>query len=458
MANPESGHDARPQQTLGLIDAIAMIVGIVIGAGIFRAPSIVAGAVSTDTVFLLLWLAGGLISLVGALCYAELGSAYPNTGGEYFFLTRALGRGTGFLFAWARMSVVQTGAIAAIAFVFGDYASELFSFGAHSSAIWAAIAVVMCTALNVAGTSPGKWLQNALTLALAVGMLAVIAAGLGVSGAPVAPSPPADGPPFSGPALIFILLTYGGWNEAAYLSAEIRDGRRNIVRALVIGLLLVTVLYMLINAAYVQALGLAGMRASKAVAADLVKLAFGDAGKILLALVVMAAALTTLNATVFTGARTNYAVGQDFALFRFLGRWHTSSNAPVAGLLWQGTIALALVGFGSLTPDGFETMVAYTAPAFWLFFLLTGSSLFVLRKQTPLVTDPFRVPLYPVTPVLFCCMCMYMLYSSTSYAMSLNPGSIGAKIGIGVLLVGIPLFFFAQPSAAASVSQQPGSK
>jgi amino acid transporter len=259
-------------------------------------------------------------------------------------------------------------------------------------------------------------------------------------------------------ALIFILLTYGGWNEAAYLTAEIRDGRRNIVRALVIGLLIVTALYMLINAAYVQALGLAGMRASKAVAADLVKLAFGDAGKILLALVVMAAALTTLNATVFTGARTNYALGRDFALFGFLGRWHPSSNAPVAGLVWQGTIALVLVGFASMTPDGFETMVAYTAPAFWLFFLLTGISLFVLRRRAPMVADPFRVPLYPVTPVLFCCMCMYMLYSSTNYAMSLNPSSIGAQIGIVVLLVGIPLFFFAQPSAAAPVAQHPSGK
>jgi amino acid transporter len=428
-----------------MLDAVAIIVGIVIGAGIFKAPSIVAGSVSSGEVFIALWIAGGAISLVGALCYAELGSAYPNAGGEYYFLTRAFGSKAGFIFAWARMSVVQTGAIAAIAFVFGDYATRLFALGANSSVIYAMLAVIAVTALNIAGTRESKRLQNVLTLALGCVIFALIVAGLTHSGAaPAAPvAASSSGLPFSQLALIFILLTYGGWNEAAYLTAEIRDARRNIVRALVSGILIVTVLYVLLNLAYLNVLGLAGMKASKAVAADLMQATLGDSGAIALSLIVMAAALSTLNATVFTGARTNYAVGSDYAVFRVLGVWQESANAPVNALLLQGAVALMLVLLASLTPDGFETMVAYTAPAFWLFFLLTGVSLFVLRRQAPVNEQPFRVPLYPLTPLLFCAMCAYMLYSSAGYAMSKDPSSLGAQLGIGVLLLGVPMSLFA---------------
>ena len=452
-AAPQSASAAAaPRPTFGVFDACAMIVGIVIGAGIFKAPSIVAGSVANAEVFIALWIAGGLISLVGALCYAELGSAFPNAGGEYFFLSRAFGGWLGFLFAWARMSVIQTGAIAAIAFVFGDYATQLYPLGAKSSILYAALAVAAITALNVFGTRESRLLQNVITIALVCGMLMVIVAGFAMGGAaaPGAAAAPAakSAPLFSQLALIFILLTYGGWNEAAYLTAEIRDARRNIVRALVIGLVAVTVIYVLINLAYLNVLGLAGMKASQAVAADLMKATLGGGGAVVLSSVVIAASLSTLNATVFTGARTNYALGQDYRLFRALGVWQARSNTPVNALLVQGAVALVLVFLASFTPDGFETMVAYTASAFWLFFLLTGVSLFVLRRQQPLSAQPFRVPLYPLTPILFCLMCAYMLYSSANYALSKDPGSLGAQLGIGVLLLGLPLLWFARRSAA----------
>ena len=169
----------------------------------------------------------------------------------------------------------------------------------------------------------------------------------------------------------------------------------------------------------------------------------GSAGALVLGAAVVTAALSTLNATIFTGARTNYALGRDFALFGVLGKWH-ARGAPVNALLLQGAIALLLVLLASFTPDGFQTMVAYTAPAFWLFFLLTGISLFVLRRQPPVNAEPFRVPLYPVTPILFCAMCAYMLYASFNYAMSLDPGSIGAIVGIAMLCTGIPVMLVAR--------------
>jgi amino acid transporter len=432
-----------------VFDAVAMIVGIVIGVGIFKAPAIVAGNVSGETAFIALWAIGGLISLVGALCYAELGSSHPNAGGEYYFLSKAYGSWLGFLFAWARMTVIQTGAIAAIAFVFGDYASTLLPLGTKSSAIYAALAVIAITALNVAGTSQSKWVQNALTIALAAAILGVVVGGLTAApAAPAAAAAPAQGGSwFSGLALIFVLLTYGGWNEAAYLTAEMRDTRRNIVRALVIGIAVITVLYLLLNLAYLRALGLSGMQASNAVASDLMKASWGEGGAWLLGIVVVSAALSTLNATVFTGARTNYALGRDFIIFRALGRWNEGASAPVNALLLQGAISLALVGLASFTPDGFQTMVGYTAPAFWLFFLLTGISLFLLRRQTPANADPFRVPLYPVTPLLFAAACAWMLYSSFNYAMSLDPGSIGAMVGIAMLASGVPVLMWARRRA-----------
>jgi APA family basic amino acid/polyamine antiporter len=165
---------------------------------------------------------------------------------------------------------------------------------------------------------------------------------------------------------------------------------------------------------------------------------------------VVSAALSTLNATIFTGARTNYALGRDFAIFRGLGNWSEHASAPVNALLAQGAIALALVGLASFTPDGFQTMVAYTAPAFWLFFMLTAVSLFLLRRRAPINADPFRVPLYPVTPLLFVAACAYMLYSSFTYAMSLDPGSIGAIIGIVMVFSGIPVLMVARRIAASA--------
>ncbi len=447
---PAAAAAAQPRPTLGVFDAVAMIVGIVIGVGIFKAPSIVAGNVGSEAAFMALWLIGGVISLIGALCYAELGSAHPNAGGEYYFLSRAYGDWLGFLFAWARMTVIQTGAIAAIAFVFGDYASTLLSLGQHSSGIYAGLAVIAITGLNVSGTAQSKWVQNGLTVALAAAILAVVLGGFGSAAAPAAVAEPArSGTWFPGLALIFVLLTYGGWNEAAYLTAEMRDTKRNIVRALVIGIVVITVLYLLLNLAYLKALGLAGMQASKAVASDFMKATWGEGGAWLLGIVVVSAALSTLNATIFTGARTNYALGRDFAIFRALGRWKEKASAPVNALLIQGAIALALVLLASSTPDGFQTMVAYTAPAFWLFFLLTGVSLFPLRRQAPVNADPFRVPFYPVTPLLFGGACAYMLYSSFNYAMSLDPGSIGAMVGIAMLASGVPVLMWAKRVAAS---------
>lgn len=438
-AHGREGAIVAPRPTLSVVDAVALIVGIVIGAGIFRAPSAVATHVSSPGVFLLLWGLGGLVSLVGALCYAELATTYPHAGGDYHYLGRAFGPGLAFLFGWARMTVIQTGSIASLAYVFGDYMASLVPLGPKASALYAALAVLGLTLINVWGIQPGKWVQNLLTAAKLGGLLAIAWAGFVLFGR--APDAPADAPPSAGSwglALVFVLYTYGGWNEAAYISAELRDVRRSMVRALVGGVGLITAVYVFTNMAYLWGLGLTGIRASEVMAADLLRRGLGPPGAVLVSLLIAVAALGGVNGTVLTGARTNYALGRDFPAFALLGRWHARAETPVAALWVQGAIALFLVLFGAWTRRGFETMVTYTAPVFWFFFFLTGVALFVLRYREPDVPRPFRVPLYPVTPLVFCIVCLYMLYASLAYA------GRGALAGSAVLLAGIPVWVLAR--------------
>lgn len=202
---------AAPKPSLTLLDAVALIVGIVIGAGIFETPALVANQAGSDIAVLLFWLIGGVVSLVGALCYAELATVYPDVGGTYYYLKRAFGQGVAFLFAWARMSVIQTGSIALLAFVFGDYVSQIWRLGTFSSSIYAAITIALLTALNIIGLQQGKWTQNLLSAAKVLGLLLVVILGLTAipNSAATAPVESASSGTW-GLAMVFVLLSYGG--------------------------------------------------------------------------------------------------------------------------------------------------------------------------------------------------------------------------------------------------------
>lgn len=428
----------KPERVLRTIDAVALIVGIVIGAGIFRTPSLVAGNVDTGWMMLSVWLLGGFVSLAGALCYAELATAFPNTGGDYYFLMKAFGKRVAFLFAWARMSVIQTGSIALLAFIFGDYASEIYGIGPYSSVLYAGFAVLLLTLINLRGINMGTGAQKLLTLVEVLGLFVLIFVGLFIlSPAPevVQVSEPESGNSL-GLAMVFVLLTFGGWNEAAYISAEIKSGQKRIARALIFGILLITAIYFLVNLAYHRGLGLAGMAGSNAIASELMGNAFGKPGIVLISILVGVAALTSANATIFTGARSNYALGRDFPVFAFMGKWKNRTKGPVNAFIVQGVIAMILVSFGFFSRSGFETMIDYTAPVFWFFLLMVGVALFVLRSKEPERERPFKVPLYPVLPLVFCISSSYLLYSSIVYT------GWGALVGISVLLAGGLLLVF----------------
>jgi APA family basic amino acid/polyamine antiporter len=352
-----------------------------------------------------------------------------------------------FLFAWARMSVIQTGSIAFLGFFLGDFLSLICPLGAYSSAVYAIITIIVLTAINIRGIVLGKWVQNLFTLAIVVGLVTVI--GIGIFGTP-SPVAVAERVPQSLPGLglsmVFVLLTYGGWNESAYVSAEIKTPTKNIVRSLIIALSVVILIYLLVNWSYLRILGLEGMAQSRNIASDLVRTAVGPHFVPIITFCIVFALLSTMNATIISGARSNYALGRDFKIFGFLGKWEEEAGTPITSLVLQGVVAIVLVLIGSAisVETGFETMVAYTAPVFWFFFFLAGVSVFVLRKKDSGRARIFSVPLYPVTPVIFCLICLYMLQNSISYIFLLpNIGKfsgMGAILGIAVLILGIPLY------------------
>lgn len=426
-----------PTQRLTAFSAIAIIVGIVIGAGIFKTPSMVAGVTGDAGWLLVAWLLGGLISLAGALCYAELATTYPHAGGDYHFLARAFGKDISFLYAWAKATVINTGSIALLAFVFGDYMTKAINLGPYSSAIWAVGVVVVLTAINLIGISASSWVQTLLTLIEVTGLILVAIAGFYISSdAPASPAFFSSTPSLGmfGLAMVFVLLTYGGWNEAAYISAEVRGGRRAIVPVILISILILTLIYLLVNIALLAGLGLEGLSKSSAVAADLMGKAFGPWGERTLGVFVAVAALTSINATMIVGARTNYALGRDWPALRFMGHWEGGRGSPIRGYMVQSAISLALVIFGIWQTDGFGVMVEFTAPVFWFFLFLVGISVFVMRVRDPNADRPFKVPLYPFTPILFVLTCAYLTYSSVTYAASKGAVHISLVVmGIGVV-------------------------
>jgi basic amino acid/polyamine antiporter, APA family len=421
------------------IDAVAIVIGMVIGPGIFKTPSIVAASSSNEIITLSLWLAGGFISLIGALCYAELTSTYPHSGGEYHYLGRAFGKKTAFLFAWARMTIIQTGSIAMLAYIIGDYAAEAFSIGSFTPTIYAIITVLILTAVNLRGIQPSSKLQKILMGGILLGLTIIISIGI-FSGTEKVVDMSGD---FKtdlvlGHAMIFVLLTYGGWNEAAYLSAEVGNKRLETAKVLFYSIGIITLIYLVMNFSLLKGLGYSDVTESNAVAADLVSKIMGENWVKLISIIIAVAAFSTVNAVMITGARTNHALGQDFSQFKFLAKWN--SHAPANAYLFQAGIALVLILIGSFTRSGFITMVEFTAPVFWFFFLLVGISLFVLRRKDPARNRPFLVPFYPIVPILFCISAIFMLHSSLVYT------GIGALIGVAVLLTGIPFLFFKKRS------------
>jgi amino acid transporter len=448
MATPASDlsapAQAAPRRQLTLFDSTSIIVGIIIGSTIYESTPLIANMVPGSgwlTWTVPSWLFAGLH---GPMTIAVSGTAWL----VGFWLLGGL-----LSLVW----VVRPGSIGAMAYVFARYANELVPLGQLLGPVpgralltaWAAAAIVVLSLVNMLGVQQGKWTQNLLTLAKLLGLVAIVAAGFAWA-MPAGGAAPA-GPPTGGDfrlALILILYAYGGWNEMAYVAAEVREPEKNIVRALVLGTLAVTLIYIVLNLAFVQALGFEGLRNAKAVATEVLeRTPAGRFGANFISLLICITALGAINGLIFTGSRIYYAMGSDHRLFAWLGQWSARWGTPVRSLLVQAVVTLALVvGFGlmpSTVPgreSAFDSMVKYTTPVFWFFFLLIGETLFILRDREPQVPRPFRIPWFPRLAIWFYLSSLFMLYSSLSYAI--ENGTWEALWAVAIVLVGLVLSYF----------------
>ncbi len=434
---------AMPRRQLTLLDAVSLIVGVIVGAGIYECAPTVAGATSSTWGVLGLWLLGGLLSLMGAMCYAELATAYPRAGGDYVYLTKAYGPSAGFLFGWFQLSIVRPGDIASLALIFGHHGHEFLtavlpSVAQRSSVpLLALAAVVGLTLINSLGVKFGKWTQNLLTAAKIIGIVFVVAVALSfvpqVSGSGAAATATAQAVQPSVPwqlAIILVLFTFGGWNEMAFLAAEIRDPQKNILRGMMIGPALVTALYLLMNVAFLHALGHAGLASSTAVAQDAVGSRFPTLGGPLINALICVSSLGAVSGLVFTGSRISYALGRDYRLFAWIGQWHARHETPQRALLVQCLLAGSLVMiFGEFV----ETLI-YTSAAVYAFYTATCLSVLVLRVRDAQTPRPYRVTGYPVTVIVFACTSAYLMYSALTY----RPRHALALLGF--LVVGVGLY------------------
>ena len=426
---------------LGLWDAVSIIIGIVIGTSIFRSTTMIFANVPGPWWAMALWVAGGALSWCGAVCYAELATTYPRDGGDYVYLTRAFGPWAGFLFAWAQLTTVLSGNIAIMAYAFADYAVRLWPRW-NDYAVWLTIAPVIALSIaNSIGLVVGKFAQNVLSISKVVGLFALVVAGL-LTGEQE-PTTPAGPRTLSvaniGVALVFVLYAYGGWSHAAYVAAEVRDQRRNLPRAQLLGIASITVIYLAVNATYLSVLGFDLASKTPTPAADAMDIALGPRGGHAISLLVMLSALSAINGMILTGSRVYATWGADYPALAWLASWNQRAAVPFVAIAVQAVIAVLLialvgtpagrdlfdstlrfVGLSELPWEdffgGFETLLAGSAPVYWGLCLLTGLSVFILRVKDRSIERPFRIPLFPLPALMFCATCAYMLYSSLAYA------------------------------------------
>lgn len=419
-----------PRKELSLFDTTCIIVGIIIGAGIYETAPLVAGCMGGWFGILGIWLAGGVLALCGAICYAELATMYPRQGGDCVYLSKAYGRWAGYMFGWTQITIIRPADIALMAFIFGRYAQTLYSPCNGMATVYAVAAVVILTFINVLSVRKGKWTQNLLAVIKVCGLLLIVMSAFAAHDtitATVQQPLSLDGVQL---ALILVLFTFGGWNEMAYIAAEVKKPETNIVRSLIIGTLMVTVIYLLVNSAFLLSLGYDRMVASKAVAVDVVEKVFPQfAGRIISVLVCLSA-LGAVNGLIFTGSRITYAMGEEYRLFHKLGKWNERYGTPVWSLVMQGCLSIVII----VAAGTFVEAILCTAPIVWLFFLATGVSVIVLRFRQPGMERSYKITGYPMPAIVFIICCAFMLYSSATYAVANRP--LFLCILLGVMLAG----------------------
>ena len=431
---PDTDNHPQLARRLGLFDATMIVMGGIIGSGIFMNPSVVALHVHTPFLILGAWILGGLFALAAAFIWAELAAFRPDVGGQYAYLREAFHPGVAFLYGWVLLLVIQTGGMAAVAVTFARYFVEL-TYLPIPSALLAALVLAILTIINCLGVRAGSTVQSIRMLLkiLAIAML-VVCGFLFASRSPN-PSGLMDRPPSLdlltafGAALVPVLFAYGGWQTATFIAGEIKEPRKNLPRGLILGVTGVVVLYLAANVVYVSVLGTTGLAASSAPASDVMRAALGDIGARVIAAGIAISTAGFLSQSMLTAPRVYFAMAQDGLFFKSVGTVHPKTRAPIVAIALQGVLAIAIALLGT-----YDRILNYVVSVDAIFFGLTACCIFVFRKRE--AVPGTRVPGHPLTTILFIAVCWLMVIN-TVYRYPEN-----TLIGIGILLAGIPAYLF----------------
>ena len=427
-------------RSLGLFDATMIVMGGIIGSGIFRNPSVVAAKVHTPFLILGAWVVGGFIALAGAFIYAELANRRPEVGGQYAYIREAYHPALAFIYGWALLLVTQTGGMAAVAVTFGRYFIELTHIPVSEPMV-AALALALLTVINCLGVRAGSTVQSVLMVLKIVAIAALILCGLFLTGgqAPVgnpAPAPLLDGPisfdllTAFGAAMVPVLFAYGGWQTANFIAAEVREPRRNLPRGLVIGVIGVIALYLAVSFVCVRALGTAGLAQTETPASDVMRLALGAPGARLIAAGIAISTLGFLSQGMLTAPRVYFAMADDRLFFKRVAWIHPRTHVPVVAVALQGVMAIIIALSGT-----YEEILTYVVSVDFIFFGLSATCIFVFRRRNGGDGEGFKIPGHPVTTLLFVAAC-WLVVINTVYKEPLN-----SLIGLAIMLAGIPVYF-----------------
>ena len=470
-----SGSTKKPLRMLSLFDAVCIVVGTIIGAGIFQTAPDIATFSGSFRTLILLWIAGGALTIIGALCFAELTTRFKETiGGDYGYLKNAYGRPLAFLFAWSTFWIIRPGNIGAMAITFAGYFNQLLGItnedGSGSWTLIVAIAAVLTlSAVNLIGLNQGRWTQNLLTVAKVLGILAIVAISFLFGSGEVAEQATDSGNPVSASpvsanwllAIVFIMFSFGGWNDMSFIANEVKDPDRNLFRTLVFSAVVVTAIYLIINIAFVHTLGFAGTSGSKTVATDVIRTAIGEETQIgrqatrIIAGLICISCLGAINGIIITSPRIYYAAGRDYSALRFVGRWNEKRNQPWLATLLQAVVTILLFLLCFQYENPFNVILVASAPFFWAFLGLTGLALIVLRYKvkTSQEEDYFRVPFYPIFPIVLAIACFAMTGSAVQYLIAKAYWGAGGTI-LCILLVGVFLSLVLDPNGTPKIDQE----
>ncbi len=446
--SPIPSDEVRPlPRAIGSLGAIAIVVGTIIGSGIFLVPHNVALHVGSAGALFLAWVIGGLLSLAGALSFAELSSAIPEAGGVYSFLREAYGKLPAFLYGWANLLVINSGSIATLAVAFSIYAGSFIPLKPYEQKLIGSSVIALLTLVNIVGVRAGTAVQTIFTAAKLVGLAVIVGCAFGIRpGAPVVPAHPLPTPHTTlgsfGVALIGVLWACEGWHMLTFNAGEVKDPGRVLPRSFLLGTLLVVVVYLSANAAYLRVLPLAALAENQRVAHTTMEVLLGTPGARFVSALVLCSIFGALNGTILGGPRSYFAMARDRVFFRSVGKVHPRFETPALAILIQGIWSILLAASGT-----YEQLYTYVVTIGWFFYGMAALGVVVLRRRQPQLERPYRVWGYPLSPVAFA-LVSFLIIASAFVGSPREP-----LIGTGIVLLGVPVFFIWKRLAARPAAQ-----